>query len=69
MKPKPLEQRLAARFPGLVFPERASVCPGGLVGYLEMELSGWGPEVHAVAEAALPKKTEPCSECGQKPSK
>lgn len=48
---------LAKKFPGLVFPEKAAVRPGELVGYLSSILQD-DPVCREQAEKHLPKKEE-----------
>lgn len=49
-----LYHKLAKRFPGLLFPDKAAIRPGELIGFLSQELVG----LEKVAERALPKKKE-----------
>lgn len=59
------KSHLASKFPGLVYPDKAPVRPGELIGYLSALLQG-DVSAHMAAQRALPKRNEPCSECGAK---
>lgn len=52
-----LKAELAKRFPGLVYPDKASVRPGELVGFLERYLQE-DVECKYIAYRQLPKKKE-----------
>lgn len=52
-----LKVHLAKRFPGLVFPDKAAVRPGELVGFLEKLLQS-DPECREAAEKHLPVRSE-----------
>lgn len=52
-----LKVHLAKQFPGLVFPDKAALRPGELIGFLSRLLSD-DQDCRAAAEAHLPKKKE-----------
>lgn len=52
-----LKVHLAKKFPGLVFPDKASIRPGELVGYLSRLLSE-DAECRIEAEKHLPQKDQ-----------
>lgn len=52
-----LGQCLARKFPGLVFPDKAPIRPGELIGFLSQWLQA-NPALVNIAEKNLPKKDE-----------
>lgn len=52
-----LKLHLAQKFPGLVFPDKAAIRPGELIGYLSNLLTS-DQDCRAAAEAHLPKKDD-----------
>lgn len=48
---------LAKKFPGLIYPDKMSVRPGELVGFLEKLLQS-DPECRDIALQQLPKKEQ-----------
>lgn len=58
---------LVVKFPGLVYPDRAPVSPGGLIGYITEELKKH-PEyelLQKMADKAIPAKPHNCPACGR----
>jgi len=52
-----LKVHLAKKFPGLVFPDKAAVRPGELIGFLSNILQQ-SPECREAAEKHLPVRSE-----------